>query len=665
MAITDQDLKLMASEVLSDVTDAGGRITGLEIVDGVSNNMFPDVSELDRTIGRVALRKAFLSVQTSNRDTFYGANMIIDQPPADPNVSVSLFSTQSWSDQRSNAASRIESYLAQGANFDGYLWGQHVAGQRALSILQRTDRPLPSVGDVLIVVKNPLLATPQTQYLRVTRVTGDVREFTSGTTDFKRNALTLEVSDPLAFDVMGGVPNYDDVEGEGPSSRIYKAMVADAAKYFGIQPLAIAANLGDFTIKAGSIFTNLVPSAQAEIAIADAKPNADSTVAIAAADGYVSFSTSAAFNTASKLYVGQSIYNGSLTLTAGAVTILDAGNGLLKIDGTQVGTIDYGNGILSLSQGSYSGAKTISFKPAALPQLTLHSMDYAVTLGNRSSTFSFILDPIPSPQALIVHFMAQGKWYVLRDDGSGVIKGDDVGNGVGTVNYSSGSVILTLGALPDVGSSVIVIWGISTQEKTQPAVNLKAHAVIQLTPPADKKIQRGSIVITWLDGTTKSATDSAGVLSGDGTGTVDYNTNKITIIPNNLPGVGTLFNVAYNYGTRIEDTFTAPVRDGNGKLNLIALSGAIVAGSLRLNWGANVDLSPIGIDDAETLAKMGAENTAQSTLTATDDGAGNVKLNGANIGTVNYATGAVQFSPDSSSRIKKPVYKVTKDWNIQ
>jgi hypothetical protein len=44
MAITDQDIRLMASEVLADTSDGGGRMTGNEVVDGVSNNLFPDTT---------------------------------------------------------------------------------------------------------------------------------------------------------------------------------------------------------------------------------------------------------------------------------------------------------------------------------------------------------------------------------------------------------------------------------------------------------------------------------------------------------------------------------------------------------------------------------------------------------------------------------------------
>ena len=59
MSIANTDIKLMASERLTDYDDGGGEMTGSEIVDGELNNLFPDISRLDRVNGRVSLRKGF------------------------------------------------------------------------------------------------------------------------------------------------------------------------------------------------------------------------------------------------------------------------------------------------------------------------------------------------------------------------------------------------------------------------------------------------------------------------------------------------------------------------------------------------------------------------------------------------------------------------------
>src|SRR5210317_1760205 len=132
MSILPTDVKLYESQRLIDEDDGGGRATGNVIVDGDLNNLFPDISRLDRTIGDVALRKAFVGIDTANADTYLGAHAILTDKPADPNVSVVLFNTNSESDERTAAQNRIESYVVRGAQADWYLLGDQYAGQRLL-----------------------------------------------------------------------------------------------------------------------------------------------------------------------------------------------------------------------------------------------------------------------------------------------------------------------------------------------------------------------------------------------------------------------------------------------------------------------------------------------------------------------------------------------------
>ena len=98
MAITNDDVKLFESERLSDMEDDGGRIMGNEVIDGNVNNLFEDISRIDRTVGDVALRKAFIRISTDNNDTYLGSHLILTEPPKDKNVSVLLFNTDSQTD---------------------------------------------------------------------------------------------------------------------------------------------------------------------------------------------------------------------------------------------------------------------------------------------------------------------------------------------------------------------------------------------------------------------------------------------------------------------------------------------------------------------------------------------------------------------------------------
>ncbi|WP_430318166.1 hypothetical protein, partial [Pseudomonas nitroreducens] len=91
MAIAKSDIKLFKSQRLTDEADGGGRATGTAVVDGEVNNLFSDISRLDRTIGRINLRKGFAGVSTTMADPYQGAHAIITEGPADPRVSVLLF----------------------------------------------------------------------------------------------------------------------------------------------------------------------------------------------------------------------------------------------------------------------------------------------------------------------------------------------------------------------------------------------------------------------------------------------------------------------------------------------------------------------------------------------------------------------------------------------
>ena len=104
MTILSGDVKLMKSAVMYDVPEGGGSPTGVEIIDGVSNAIFPDVSDLDRANGRVAMRKVFVAVHSNDTDTYLGVNVIVATPPADPRVSVTLFSNKQTFDTRTDAA---------------------------------------------------------------------------------------------------------------------------------------------------------------------------------------------------------------------------------------------------------------------------------------------------------------------------------------------------------------------------------------------------------------------------------------------------------------------------------------------------------------------------------------------------------------------------------
>ena len=119
--IQSGDIKLFASQVMDDVAEGGGGPTSIVIRDGVINDVFQDLSEVARTGGRTYMRKLFLGVDTDNTERYLDANIILSDPPADPRVSVTLYSTKETFDRRNEARSRAEGYYGSGSEWHGYL----------------------------------------------------------------------------------------------------------------------------------------------------------------------------------------------------------------------------------------------------------------------------------------------------------------------------------------------------------------------------------------------------------------------------------------------------------------------------------------------------------------------------------------------------------------
>ena len=660
MPIQSGDVKLLKSAVMADVPEGGGAPTGLVIADGVSNAIFPDISELDRAGGRVNLRKSFVQVATDDTDTYFGANVIVAEPPQDERVSVTLFSTKKTFDTREQAQTRIEAYLNKGPEWAGYLFENHIAGQRVVQLFQRLSDAVPNVGQTLVLIENEGLPTQKEQYVRATAVSVVERSFTYNTDqDYRAAVVTVAISDALRFDFTGS-PATRIFTRLANATRTRDTVVADAGTYVGVVPLTQAAAVGDFTIKGASIYTQLVPSAQTETPISFVPPYAAAGLPVPGA-APVSYSASHGWTTSTKFNLPGGCLPGSLAIVTDGVTVIDDA-GLLKTASGTLGTIDYANGILSLNSGSMSNAKAVTYTPAAQLQRAPQSAEIAVTPESRSQSYVGTVNPVPQPGTLSISYMAQGRWYVLSDSGNGSLKGLDASYGAGTFNKNTGAFVVTLGALPDVGSSLILTWNVPTQETQQPTATLKASQALQLAPPEGKSVQPGTLTVSWPvetgTGTRTASAATSGALSGSATGNLNVAQNLLSFAPNVLPPVGALLTVDYVAGPKQEDAFAHPSRDGQGQVPVTATSGSIEPGSLEIEWNTLTDTTVLGVYTQQQIQAMGLGlwNLVDPTQYARDDGAGNLLRSGIVIGSVNYATGAVQFQPDVTLKIPRPVY---------
>ncbi len=631
MAIETKDLVIYKSERLTDNTDGGGKYSGVVVQDGISNNLFNDVSEMDRTMGDVSMRKVFPAVTTEDTDLLMGATVFVSELPADPNVSALLFSTKNWIDERQSAQNRVENYLAKGGQIAGTPLDTHWQGMSSLQVVMWPQEVEASVGDTIVLISDEGKTLEREQYVRITKVETRIAKMVIDKEEIEYKVATYAINDPLETDFVG-LSAKQWYELQASKTIIRDTLVADTGLYYSSTALASDANVGEFTVNAKSIFAQLIPSAQTETPIIDVNAAGESVVLVAGNEGTITVNYPGMnVGVSQNLYIGSAVIPSSVSFTLQGQQITDQGGLLKNTQGTQVGTIDYQRGLIQWTASAPTGTVSlnITFKPAAAPNQYYQSHAIPVTQNNQSTNWTGVLIPIPAPGALSISYMSQGKFYELKDDGSGQLKAASPSFGSGMINYETGSWLLTTGALPDVDTPILLNWGtpIATYQRADLPV-LPAKIPFELDHQA---VAANSLTISWmLNGVAKSATSNAmGNLTGDATGFVNSALGIGEIIPNELPQKGTIFTITYDYGDKKEQAVPPVIPNASQQINFTVGTGnALQPNSVMLEIPLTSNLGD------------------QVTLVVIDDGLGNLKDGfGATQGTINYTTGAVVMTP--------------------
>lgn len=555
MPILTENVKLMASQRLTDQDDGGGRMTGNEIVDGNVNNLFPDISRLDRVYGRVSLRKGFISIQTADTAIYSGSHIILSAPAKDPNVSVCMFSTSDPNDERTAARNRLESYVTVGPRYQGWLWGDQPAGSRSILIFQIKGGKMPDIGSVLYLVNDKGLATEKSQFVRITKVELSSAEFTALSDSseygaqamaFKRDILKVEIGDPLRETFKG----IEISQNDSLATNVYTTTVSDAAKYYGVMLPTTPILENDIAINVDSIFAHLVPSAQGEAPMIDLSVGEAGPV-IGSGASYSINVASALVNNGRQIHFGRGIKPLSLTIVSasGGHTYTDKGDGILYEGTAQCGTVDYSLGVVTFANlaASYTSALTVSAIIGVEAVRCPNTLYKFIELANRGYNYTAILDPLPVRGSVWVDYMSQGKWYRLRDNGMGFLTPDIINTGTGSINYATGSLILTCGALPDADTVIIFNW--ANPIETVDLSGLVTVDVAEINHTlAVHPVKPGSLIITWPTGvnSTATATDNGtGLITGGATGWINYATGEIAFKPALLPVAGGEYEIDF------------------------------------------------------------------------------------------------------------------------
>ena len=367
---------------------------------------------------------------------------------------------------------------------------------------------------------------------------------------------------------------------------------------------------------------------------------------VAGNDAAITVSIPTTVSTSQNLYLGSSVMPSSLSFLLFGQAVTDQGGLLKTSSGTQVGTVNYQKGLIQWTGAATTGATTlnITFKPAAAPNQYYQSAAVPVTQNNQGSNWTGVLIPIPAPGSLSISYMSQGKFYELKDDGSGQLKGSSASFGSGRINYETGSWLLTTGALPDVDTPILLLWG--TPIVTFIRSNLGVEKAAFKFDLSQLGIAPG-VTVTWLlEGEAKTAISNAqGKFTGDATGDINYALGTGKIIPNKLPQKNTQFTVTYSYGTALTQTKSAVAPDVSQKLSFIIGTGAAI--------------QPNSVDLRIPVSDLLGLNSGIVALTDVpiNGTTGNLVNSAGDIqGTITYATGAVEVTPNLIQKQFKQIY---------
>jgi hypothetical protein len=669
MAITQNDLEILKSEIMADTPDGGGLPTGIAVIDGVSNNLFPDVSDIDRLLGRVRLRKVSLAVKTANAELLQATRMLFTELPDNPNISVFAFKATSFADQRSDAQNKIESYLTFGSRWSGHVLETQLEGQRVIQISLNSTDDVPKVGKALVLVQNEGQSDEFYQYLRPTNVDTAMRSFTRNTngsvTSVSRTVATIEFGEALRYTFNGlTVSEFYNNSSTARRAVLREAQVSDAAKYYSASRLSEPVTaMSTRQVRLNSVYVQVVPSSTTETPLPLIDPVGQSSTLVRASDGTISINKSVSVSSTTPWQIGSTIYPSSMSLTISGITMTDVDGELKDSSGNIYASVDYSSGLVTWYNTANFGIQTVvgSFAPASSLMRVMQSEIIYTPESSVGTSYLRQLQAKPSPSSMRVSFQVGGNVTTIRDDGRGNLINDD-GTAYGILDYENSLVQLVLPAIPDSESAIIFTYSTDLGTVSVGGQTIKGgfeFAAGAYLPP--------NFTITWG---SKTATVTGSVISGDATGTFDGSVIRIT--PNTLPAPNTVFTITYD----------KPVNDSQVKKGDIT-----VPFSSKNTFKFNIGKVDAGKFNARFQVKQGNWVTdsfeyvklPEWGFTIKDDGAGNiVKIanNGASpntwtktskdlvfdiSGTINYATGDVTIFFGATAELIDVVAKIRKD----
>ena len=637
MPLLAGDIRFARSANMADVPEGGGPPSAQLLTSGRSNEILPDISEETRTVGRVEIYQIFSVLRNTDRTAFMGSNTILAEPPADPNVSITLLSLKDPFATRADIAKRIEAGMSPGPEFSGFLLENHFTTMRSMTLFQRPGSVPPAIGRTYLLVWDEGKSSERRQRVRIKATETVQRMFTEivngQLVDFLGQVTTCELFDGLTHDFPGSPPTRFFARAAN-KTLTRETVYSDSGMFYGASALVQPTTINDVWLQVASIYTQIVPNSRTEAAAVDQRPSARQTIVLAEAPRRVEVGITPhtqrikiSEENAGVIFVAQLRplpEPGSVFIDYWALgqryTMQSEPDG--RIAGAGGGAVSYLTGAMSFTLKSVpdigssiciTHGERVGFNNRA-------SQGSAV----RPAEYCFVLEePGAVPASVTPTWYSAGVLRTAVDDGNGAFTGD----ATGVIDYPSSTVLLRPKYLPDPGGQINIAY--TTDEvhtelfPPSPVTAPDAGGFVNLT--LAQQPAAGSLSIEWA--TVRAVSNTSGA-----------NQNTVSAIKDSVAA----FISKY-----------VP-RGAAGSSSLSGTSGLVVLP--HVPGGDWVD-TLVSITTTGTKAVLSQESaqTADNRIvvinTATDDGAG--KFAGT-LGTVNYvgksvSIKVVQFDRSTSS----------------
>lgn len=537
------DIRFARSANMADVPEGGGPPSAQLLTSGRSNEIFPDISEETRTVGRVEIYQIFSLLRNTDRAALLGGNVILAQPPADPNVSIALLSLKDPFATRADIARRIEAGMSPGTEWAGYLLENHFVSMQSVTLFQRPDMSPPTIGRTYLLIYNEGIAGERRQRIQIKSTDTQVRLFTEVVNgqlvDFQGQVTTCEIYNALLFDFPGS-PATRSYARQDIKTIVRETVYSDTGMFYSAGRLTVATQINDVWLNVDSITTQIVPNSRTEAASVDQRPSARRQLALATTPRQVEVGITPhtrrikiAEENVGTTYVQQvsplpepdTVFIDYWSFGA-RYTIYDDGTG--RLTGAGGGSVSYLTGAVSL---------TLKYLPDIGSSINItHGTRLAYTDRSaqgaqvRAPEFAFMVDSDGEfdaivPGSLSITYPSGAVLRTVTDNGTGGL----TGSGTGVVDYPSRTVLMRPSLMPDAGGELQIecdVDAVVIEYLTPPAPDAGGYITLALA----QQPAAGTFSAQWATARTTSNTAGASLTTTTATKKSDV-TYSIRSVP--------------------------------------------------------------------------------------------------------------------------------------